>query len=146
MMNSIQEIPIDLSPPKCQLLTTLLLQRNPIKRIPNSFFANTPCLSVLDLSFTEIECLPNSISELKNLTTLLLYFCKSLKHLPSLSKLQGLKKLDLSYSRIEEVPEGMEMLVNLRYLDLYVSILKEVPAGLLPKLYRLQYLRFDHNV
>ncbi|XVF78142.1 hypothetical protein PTKIN_Ptkin14bG0105500 [Pterospermum kingtungense] len=141
MRNSISEIPTYLSPPKCQLLTTLLLQHSPISRIPDSFFSNMPNLSVLDLSYTLMECLPNSISELKNLTALLLQSCIFLKHVPSLSKLQRLKKLNLSYSRIEEVPEGMEMLVNLRYLDLYVETLKEVPTGVLPKLSCLQHLR-----
>ncbi|XVF78136.1 hypothetical protein PTKIN_Ptkin14bG0105200 [Pterospermum kingtungense] len=143
MGNSISEIPIHLSLAKCQLLTTLLLQQNPIQSIPDPFFSNMPCLSVLNLSETWIEWLPDSISELKNLTALLLRSCSILKHLPSLSKLQKLKKLDLSYSRIEEVPEGMEMLVSLTYLDLYVETLNEVPSGLLPKLSRLQYLRFD---
>ncbi|XP_040948740.1 probable disease resistance protein At4g27220 [Gossypium hirsutum] len=118
--NSISEIPIDMSPPKCQLLTTLLLQWNPIKKIPNSFFVNMPCLSVLDLSCTNIECLPDSISELKNLTALLLEGCEELRALPCLSKLQRLKKLDLNFTSIEKVPEGMDMLINLRYLNLFV--------------------------
>ncbi|KAK8358743.1 hypothetical protein V6Z11_A04G043800 [Gossypium hirsutum] len=55
MCNSISKISIDMLPTKCQLLTTLLLQHNPIKNIPNSFFTNMPCLSVLNLSFTETE-------------------------------------------------------------------------------------------
>ncbi|XVF78130.1 hypothetical protein PTKIN_Ptkin14bG0104700 [Pterospermum kingtungense] len=146
MRNSISEIPIHLSLAKCQLLTTMLLQHNPIRSVPDPFFSNMPCLSVLNLSWTEIECLPDSISELKNLTALLLQFCRNLRHLPSLSKLLKLKKLDLSHTRIEEVPEGMEMLVSLTYLDLYAMSLKEVPSGLLPKLSRLQYLRFDPRV
>ncbi|MFQ6659066.1 hypothetical protein Gotur_028094, partial [Gossypium turneri] len=143
MYNSISEISIDVLPTKCQLLTTLLLQGNPIKKIPNSFFINMPCLCVLNLSYTEIESLPNSISELKNLTTLLLYGCYKLRDLPCLSMLQELKKLDLSGTKIEEVPEGMDMLVQLRYLDLQVFTLKEIPAGLLPKLVHLQHLSFE---
>ncbi|XVF78132.1 hypothetical protein PTKIN_Ptkin14bG0104800 [Pterospermum kingtungense] len=145
MSNSISEIPTHLSLAKCQLLTTLLLQENPIRSFPDPFFSNMPCLSVLNLSRTLIECLPDSISELKNLTALLLQWCVRLKHVPSLSKLQKLKKLDLSYSGMEEVPEGMETLVNLRYLDLYADSLMEVPSGLLPKLSRLQYLRFHRE-
>ncbi|TYI32244.1 hypothetical protein ES332_A04G046000v1 [Gossypium tomentosum] len=132
MCNSISEISIDVLPTKCQLLTTLLLQHNPIKNIPNSFFTNMPCLS-----------LPNSISKLKNLTTLLLCGCEELRDLSCLSMLQELKKLDLSGTKIEEVPEGMDMLIKLRYLDLDVSTLKEIPAGLLPKLVHLQHLSFD---
>ncbi|KHG12914.1 hypothetical protein F383_06765 [Gossypium arboreum] len=143
MRNSISEISIDVLPTKCQLLTTLLLQHNPIKKIPNSFFTNMPCLSVLNLSFTKIESLPNSISELKNLTTLLLRNCYELRDLPCLSMLQELKKLDLFGTKIEEVPEGMDMLIKLRYINLHVSTLKEIPAGLLPKLVHLQHLSFD---
>ncbi|MBA0785543.1 hypothetical protein Gotri_025214, partial [Gossypium trilobum] len=141
MCNYISEISRDVLPTKC--LRTLLLQENPIKKISNSFFTNMPCLSVLNLSFTEIESLPNSISELKNLTTLLLCGCRELRDLPCLSMLQELKKLDLSRTKIEEVPEGMDILIKLRYLDLRVRTLKEIPAGLLPKLVHLQHLSFE---
>ncbi|TYG71629.1 hypothetical protein ES288_D05G412500v1 [Gossypium darwinii] len=146
MHNSITEFPADVLPTKCQLLTTLLLQVNPIKKIPYSFFINMPCLCVLNLSYTEIESLPNSISELKNLTTLLLCCCFQLRDIPCLSMLQELKKLDLYRTKIEEVPEGMDMLIKLRYLDLSVRTLKEIPAGLLPKLVHLQHLGFDKQI
>ncbi|KAG4149772.1 hypothetical protein ERO13_D05G354500v2 [Gossypium hirsutum] len=145
MYNSISEISIDVLPIKCQLLTTLLLQENPIKKIPHSFFTNMPCLSVLNLSSTKIKSLPNSISELKNLTTLLLCCCVELRDLPCLSMLQELKKLDLYGTNIEEVPEGMDMLIKLSYLDVTVFTLKEIPAGLLPKLVHLQHLSFAGN-
>ncbi|KAG4149758.1 hypothetical protein ERO13_D05G353550v2 [Gossypium hirsutum] len=112
-----------------------ILQENPIKKISSSFFTNMPCLSVLNLSSTKIKSLPNSISELKNLTTLLLCGCEELRDLPCLSMLQELKKLDLSGTKIEE----------LRYLDLRVRTLKEIPAGLLPKLVHLQHLGFHEN-
>ncbi|KAH1046594.1 hypothetical protein J1N35_037378, partial [Gossypium stocksii] len=143
--NSISRILKDRLSPQHQLLKTLLLQDNPIEKIPNYFFANMPCLSVLKLSRTKIERLPNSISKLENLTTLLLDGCRALRYLPCLSKLQGLKKLNLCQTKIEEAPEGMDMLINLRYLDLYVVTLKEIPIGLLPKLSRLQHLRFDED-
>ncbi|TYI84910.1 hypothetical protein E1A91_D05G400300v1 [Gossypium mustelinum] len=145
MYNSISEISIDVQPTKCQLITTLLLQENPIKKISSSFFTNMPSLSVLNLSSTKIKSLPNSISELKNLTTLLLCGCEELRDLPCLSMLQELKKLDLSATKIEEVPEGMDMLIKLRYLDLRVRTLKEIPAGLLPKFVHLQHLGFHEN-
>ncbi|TYI84926.1 hypothetical protein E1A91_D05G401800v1 [Gossypium mustelinum] len=135
MYNSISEISIDVLPTKCQQLTTLLLQHNPIKKISISFFTNMPCLSVLNLSFTMIKSLPNSIYELKNLTTLLLHGCYGLRDLPCLSMLQELKKLDLSETGIEE----------LRYLDVRVFTLKEIPAGLLPKLVHLQHLGFHKS-
>ncbi|MFQ6641209.1 hypothetical protein Gotur_016055 [Gossypium turneri] len=59
--------------------------------------------------------------------------------------LQELKKLDLSGTKIEEFAEGMDMLIKLRYLDLRVFTLKEIPAGLLPKLVHLQHLGFHEN-
>ncbi|TYH74587.1 hypothetical protein ES332_D05G409800v1 [Gossypium tomentosum] len=128
MYNSISEISID---------------HNPIKKIPYSFFINMPCLSVLNLSSTKIKSLPNSIFELKNLATLLLCYCEELRDLPCLSMLQELKKLDLSGTKIEEVPEGIDMLIKLRYLDFEVRTLKGIPAGLLPKLVHLQHLSFE---
>ncbi|KAL4308733.1 hypothetical protein GQ457_01G047330 [Hibiscus cannabinus] len=143
MRNSISEIPEDMLAPNCQLLTTLLLQHNRIKKIPDSFFANMPRLRVLNLSCTSIESLPDSISELEELTTLLLHDCGRLRHVPRLSKLRGLKKLDLRWTIIEKVPQGMENLVDLRYLDLCCTYLKDIPAGVLSKLSRLQHLKIN---
>ncbi|KAK8634189.1 hypothetical protein V6N13_015017 [Hibiscus sabdariffa] len=113
------------------------------KKIPDSFFANMPRLRVLNLSCTSIQSLPDSISELKELTTLLLHDCGRLRHVPRLSKLQGLKKLDLRWTIIEKVPQGMEILVDLRYLDLCCTYLKYIPAGVLSKLSRLQHLKIN---
>ncbi|PPD68110.1 hypothetical protein GOBAR_DD35016 [Gossypium barbadense] len=127
----------------CNYISEISIDENPIKKISISFFTNMPCLSVLNLSSTKIKSLPNSISELKNLTTMLLRGCRELRDLPCLSMLQELKKLGLCWTKIEEVPEGMDLLIKLRYLDLEVFTLKEIPAGLLPKLVHLQHLSFD---
>ncbi|MBA0730470.1 hypothetical protein Golax_025773 [Gossypium laxum] len=86
---------------------------NHIKKISTSFFTNMHRLSVLNFPSTKIKILPNSISELKNLTTLLLRGCYELKDLPCLLMLQELKKLDLCGAKIEEVPKGMDMLIKL---------------------------------
>ncbi|TYJ11939.1 hypothetical protein E1A91_A11G312700v1 [Gossypium mustelinum] len=87
--------PLEMSPPKCPMLTTLLLSGCDIQSIPEGFFSHTDGLKVLDLSFNLIESLPNSISNLKNLTALLLGNCRRLKYVPSLSNLRALKELDL---------------------------------------------------
>ncbi|KAK0581991.1 hypothetical protein LWI29_020166 [Acer saccharum] len=143
MQNRIREISLI---PKCRTLSTLFLQNNrSLKRIHKSFFTHMTGLTVLNLSGNlTIKALPNSVSELQNLNALLLHNCGNLEYVPSLSKIRGLKKLDLGVTHIKEVPHGMEMLVHLRYLDLNSSSIM-VPAGILPKLSRLQHLRLDRT-
>ncbi|GKV48827.1 hypothetical protein SLEP1_g55618 [Rubroshorea leprosula] len=112
-----------------------------LRQISECFFANMPLLKFLDLSNTGIEVLPNSICNLEYLTALILCRCKSLKRMPSLSKLKALKKLDLDGAGLREAPEGIEMLENLEYLDLSCPNLRVLPEGKISKLFRLQYQR-----
>ncbi|KAK6230582.1 hypothetical protein QUC31_002100 [Theobroma cacao] len=72
--------------------------------------------------------LPNSISNLKKLTTLLLCDCMALENVPSLSKLRALKKLNLiATSRAEEMKtvnklEVLEVCFNdMHDLSMYAS-------------------------
>ncbi|KAL5759039.1 hypothetical protein ACOSP7_021650 [Xanthoceras sorbifolium] len=139
MNNFISEIPSSISP-KCPILSTLFLQYNPLESIPESFFSQMHGLMILNLSGTEIKSLPNSISELTSLTALLLNNCYRLKQIPSLAKLQALQILDLGFTAMNEVPTGLEMLTNLTNLDLYSTELHNIPAGIFPKLCRLQKL------
>ncbi|GLT51636.1 hypothetical protein SLA2020_250330 [Shorea laevis] len=139
MANYISEIPIGLTP-RCPTLSTLILSGNPLTKIPESLFEDMSGLKVLDLSRTNIEALPSSISKLEYLSALWLKGCERLKCLPSLGKIVELKKLDLRWAAIEVVPQGMEMLVSLEYLDLFCKDLKEIPTGILSKLSSLQYL------
>ncbi|GKV02135.1 hypothetical protein SLEP1_g14607 [Rubroshorea leprosula] len=139
MANDISKIPVGLTP-KCPTLSTLILSDNPLTKIPESFFEDMSGLKVLDLSRTNVEALPGSISKLKYLSTLRLRGCERLKRLPSLEKLLALRKLDLRWARIEVFPQGMEMLVSLEYLDLCCKGLKEIPTGILSTLSSLQCL------
>ncbi|TYH86499.1 hypothetical protein ES332_D01G047300v1 [Gossypium tomentosum] len=142
MMNKVSEIPLSLSP-NCGNLSTLLLKMNvSLKRISESFFQHMHGLSILDLSYTGIKQLPNSVSNLETLNALVLRGCCNLRYVPSLEKLKALRKLDLRDTAIKEVPKGLEMLVNLTYLDLSTESLKEFPMAILPQLSCLQYLIF----
>ncbi|PNS94248.2 hypothetical protein POPTR_018G145578v4 [Populus trichocarpa] len=136
MNNQIEEIPSRHSP-KCPNLSTLLLCGNPLVLIADSFFEQLHGLKVLDLSSTGITKLSDSVSELVNLTALLINKCMKLRHVPSLEKLRALKRLELHYTTLEKIPQGMECLCNLRYLRMNGCGEKEFPSGLLPKLSHL---------
>ncbi|KAH7546547.1 hypothetical protein FEM48_Zijuj01G0212400 [Ziziphus jujuba var. spinosa] len=140
MCNFISKISSSTSP-KCPRLSTLLLRENfNTNSIPSCFFSHMNELNVLDLSGSCIGNLPNSISDLRNLTSLLLRECRRLKHVPSLAKLKALRRLDLANTQIVEVPHGMEKLENLKYLNMDIRTLKMIPDGILSQLSRLQYL------
>ena len=134
MMNDIEEIPSYMSP-HCDILSTLLLQANGnLWTIPECFFVHMHGLKVLNLCHTSIEVLPNSVSDLTNLRSLLLRYCLRLTRVPSVAKLLALHYLDLEATRIEEVPEGMEMLENLSHLYLSSPPLKKFPTGILSEI------------
>jgi disease resistance protein RPS2 len=138
-----KEIPSGHSP-RCPNLSTLLLPYNyTLRFIAYSFFKHLNKLKVLDLSETNIELLPDSFSDLENLSALLLKGCEQLRHVPSLKKLRLLKRLDLSDTALVDVPQDMECLSNLRYLKLNGCSQKEFPPGILPQLYRLQVFALD---
>uniref|UniRef100_A0A6N2KBM7 Uncharacterized protein n=1 Tax=Salix viminalis TaxID=40686 RepID=A0A6N2KBM7_SALVM len=139
MHNKIKEIPSSHSP-RCPSLSTLLLCKNPLVNIANSFFEQLYGLKVLDLSSTDIKILPDSVSGLVSLTTLVLEKCMKLRHVPSLEKLRALKKLDLLSTALEKMPQGMECLCNLEYLRMNSCGEREFPSGLLLKLSHLQVL------
>ena len=145
MEKRIQNIPTDFSP-MCPRLSTLLLCRNyKLNLVQGSFFQNFIGLKVLDLSDTDIEKLPDSISHLTSLTALLLGWCAKLSYVPSLAKLKALEKLDLSYTGLEDLPEGMESLKDLRYLNLDRSVVGVLRPGILPKLSKLQFLKLHQK-
>ncbi|GLU24217.1 hypothetical protein SLE2022_401690 [Rubroshorea leprosula] len=140
MRNHITEIPSSKPSPKCPMLTTLLLSNNKISTIPEAFFEHMLQLKILDLSNNrELSRLPTSVSKLEKLTALLLGHCESLSEVPSLSSLVGLKKLDLSWTSIEELPQGLSMLTNLKYLSLG-GRLSGTLDELLQNLSKLQHL------
>ncbi|PRQ23174.1 putative P-loop containing nucleoside triphosphate hydrolase, leucine-rich repeat domain, L [Rosa chinensis] len=138
MYNELKCLP---SQPLCSKLSSLLLQYSSMANdISHRFFCHMPKLRVLDLSFTGILCIPDSIAELSNLRALLLRSCWNLSSLPSLVTLEALWVLDLSYTHITELPLGMEKLRQLRRLNLSYTKLDSFPKGLLTTLNLLEEL------
>ncbi|KAF3784949.1 SUPPRESSOR OF npr1-1 CONSTITUTIVE 1 protein [Nymphaea thermarum] len=97
----------------------------------------------LDLGWTQIEKVPCSVGQLKNLREMLMYFCQRLLRLPDsicrlsslevlgldncnelcsipegLGDMKSLKKIDLSWTRIEVIPDSIGELTDLVELSL----------------------------
>ncbi|RWR88061.1 disease resistance-like protein [Cinnamomum micranthum f. kanehirae] len=99
MDNDIEELSGE---PNCQHLLTLFLQFNPLQKIsPDSYFNHMCSLRVLNLSFTHIKSLPNSVSNLKNLRALHLDNTRGLRVFPAgiIPRLSHLEELTMGGSR-----------------------------------------------
>ncbi|KAL9349268.1 hypothetical protein Peur_056527 [Populus x canadensis] len=96
-------------------------------------------LRYLDISRSDLVTLPEEVSALLNLQTLILKNCKQLASLPDLGNLKHLRHLNLEGTRIERLPASLERLINLRYLNISLTPLKEMPPhiGQLTKLQTL---------
>ncbi|KAJ1435450.1 P-loop containing nucleoside triphosphate hydrolase [Sesbania bispinosa] len=137
----IKEIPEGMSP-CCPRLSNLILSRNDIRSIPECFFVQMNALAILDLSWNrKLTSLPNSLSNLRSLISLVLRACDSLEDVPPLGKLQNLSRLVITRSSIKKVPEGLEKLIKLKWLDLSRNQeLRWEPGTVLPKLTNMQFL------
>ncbi|XP_048420816.1 disease resistance protein RPV1-like [Pyrus x bretschneideri] len=88
-------------------------------------------LSWLDLSRSKIKELPSLINNLTGLSDLVLVDCKELKSLPSSIPMKCLKTLNLSgCSSLEMFPEISEVMEKLSWLNLSGSKIKELPSSI----------------
>ncbi|XP_052305780.1 putative disease resistance RPP13-like protein 1 isoform X2 [Populus trichocarpa] len=96
-------------------------------------------LRYLDLFGSNLVTLPEEVSALLNLQTLILQECSELASLPYLGNLKHLRHLNLEGTGIERLPASLERLTNLRYLNISDTPLKEMPPhiGQLAKLQTL---------
>jgi len=143
----IEEIPELGMSPKCPKLLDLILNKLSIHHIPECFFKYMNNLSILDLSYNEdLESLPESVSELRSLISLVLHKCHSLKCVPQLGELQALSRLVITNTSIEEAPKGLEKLINLKWLDLSFTLDLMRDSQFFPSnLTKLQYLDLQHS-
>ncbi|XP_070681922.1 protein SUPPRESSOR OF npr1-1, CONSTITUTIVE 1-like, partial [Malus domestica] len=88
-------------------------------------------LSWLNLSGSKIKELPSSINNLTGLNHLVLVDCKELKSLPSSICMKSLNTLNLSGClSLEIFPEISEVMEELSWLDLSRSKIKELPSSI----------------
>ncbi|XP_068343347.1 putative disease resistance RPP13-like protein 1 [Pyrus communis] len=114
------KVPSDLLPTlKCSRALSLARYEN-ISHLPDCIGDHIH-LRYIDLSYTAIKRLPDTVSCLYNLQTLLLVGCSSLVELPvDMRKLIKLRHLDIRKTRIREMPVQMGRLKSLRTLTAYV--------------------------
>ncbi|KAG8391171.1 hypothetical protein BUALT_Bualt01G0160000 [Buddleja alternifolia] len=106
--------------PKFRCLRVLSFNGYCITELPDSI-GNLKHLRYINLSYTEIKGLPQSLSTLVNLQTLLLCNCDYLTELPSeMGKLVNLRYLDIGGSGIQEMPLEFGNLVSLRKLPQFI--------------------------
>ncbi|AES69664.1 putative P-loop containing nucleoside triphosphate hydrolase, leucine-rich repeat domain, L [Medicago truncatula] len=91
-----------------------------ITKLPDSI-GNLVQLRYLDISFSYIESLPDTICNLYNLQTLILSKCTTLTKLPiRIGNLVSLRHLDISGTNINELPVEIGGLENLLTLTLFL--------------------------
>ncbi|XP_034679043.1 probable disease resistance protein At4g27220 [Vitis riparia] len=117
-------------------------------RLPNSFFVHMLGLRVLDLSYTNIAFLPDSIYDKVKLRALILCDCQYLERVGSLAKLKELRVLDISDNKMETIPDGIEKLVHLKHFNWSSYSFNSNPlsnplSNLFSNLVQLQCLRLD---
>ncbi|KAA8536605.1 hypothetical protein F0562_029083 [Nyssa sinensis] len=154
MNNKLTDLP---ERPICPNLRALYLQNSDdLMEIPTTFFECMPALQVLDLSYTSIKSLPQSISKLVSLREFLLKGCELLMKLPpEIGALRNLEVFDLEGTELICLPKEIGELINLTCLKVsfygYANLCKNsqtdeiIPKTAFSKLTRLKELSIDVN-
>ncbi|KAK9155180.1 hypothetical protein Sjap_002660 [Stephania japonica] len=124
-----------------RFLLVLNLSKLPLKELPSSI-GGLKLLKYLDLSWSEIERLPCTISNLYNLQTFNLSNCEELSELPkSVGTLTQLRYFYTycTYARNHETPRGLSKLHFLQMLDV-LKLCVESASEHIAELEHLNYL------
>ncbi|KAF3620143.1 putative NEDD8-activating enzyme E1 regulatory subunit-like isoform X1 [Capsicum annuum] len=103
--------------PRLTSLRALSLSGYEFVEFPDALFIKLKLLRFLDLSWTKIKMLPDSICALYNFETLLLSYCRYLEELPlQMEKLINLRHLDISDTSRLKMPLHLSKLKSLQVL------------------------------
>jgi Leucine-rich repeat (LRR) protein len=119
-----------------RLLKLCPTMKLPLNQVPSALFSKLTCLRALDLSYTELDLLPDSVGFCIHLRYLNLRNTL-IKTLPeTVCNLFNLQTLDLRDCYwLMDLPAGMSRLVNLRHLSLHidwdrVTAFRSMPSGI----------------
>lgn len=107
---------------------TLDLSFQKLTTIPPCIFQLT-CLKYLSLHDTNIRVISPDISKLINLEHLYMY-SNRIKDFRACCNLPNLKKLDLSYNKIVEIPDEIDNLISLKKLSLEFNSISSISPNI----------------
>jgi Leucine-rich repeat (LRR) protein len=147
--NNLTVIPYEIYSNATQL-RSLVLSENEISVIPDDMPHFLTELITLKLDDNRIEALPHTIHHMEKLRNLQLgsdYGGNFLASLPgTISSLTVLKELNVSYNRIQELPDTLfEENIWLEYINLSHNQLVHLPTALLRRLDNLKTLDLSYN-
>ncbi|MHB9147078.1 MAG: hypothetical protein ACYC2U_01280 [Candidatus Amoebophilus sp.] len=123
-------------------IQSLSIQKQRI-RIPSSI-RQLLSLKKLDLSYTLINELPDSIGELIQLEELQLYANQFRLFPPVIANLTNLQRLDLSYNKLNNIPTSIKKLINLKALFLQGNSIESIPNSI-GELTEIKELNLSNN-
>ncbi|KAF8731208.1 hypothetical protein HU200_016532 [Digitaria exilis] len=108
-----------------RLLKLLPTMKLPSNQVPSALFSKLTCLRALDLSYTGLDLLPDSIGCCIHLRYLNLRNTL-IKTLPeTVCNLLNLQKLDLTVTAFRSMPRGIDKLQSLQTLSRFVTVSKD---------------------
>ncbi|KAF9611167.1 hypothetical protein IFM89_027325 [Coptis chinensis] len=148
MMNDIIQLPEQSECP--QLLTLSLRGNRRLQKIPDRFFEGMRSLVTLDLSYTDIQSLPPSLSWLAKLRVLHLNECANLSDVSYIGKCKKLEILELgcefSITGFSlKLPIEIMGVANLKLLNLYRGETENIPPNIISSFSGLEELHMLVN-